>query len=64
MDERKLQEKEKKQEIDFGKIVKVRIVDEKRKWSKMRKKVRTVDEKGKWLKTREKVKRGNGEPEI
>ena len=48
MDERKLQEKEKKQEIDFGKIVKVK----------------TVDEKGKWLKTREKVKRGNGEPEI
>ena len=49
MDERKLQEKEKRQEIDFGKIVKVRIVDEKRKWSKMRKKVR---------------KRGNGGPEI
>ena len=48
MDERKLQEKEKKQEIDFGKIVKVRIVDEKRKW----------------LNTRKKVKRGNGEPEI
>ena len=48
MDERKLQEKEKKQEIDFGKIVKVKTVDEKRKWSKMRKKVRTMDEKGKW----------------
>ena len=58
MDERKLQEKEKRQEIDFGKIVKVRIVDEKRKWSKMRKKVTTVDEKGKWLKTRKKSEKG------
>ena len=48
MDERKLQEKEKKQEIDFGKIVKVTTVDEKRKWLKMR----------------GKAKRGNGEPEI
>ena len=58
MDERKLQEKEKKQEIDFGKIVKVRIVGEKRKWSKIKKKVRSMDEKGEMGEKEKKSEKG------